>query len=451
MIRKATTQDIDAVTNIYLAIHDAEEKNDMTIGWVRDIYPTRKTAADAAARGDLFVEVVDDRIVASAIINQTQVPEYADCTWEYPAEDSDVMVLHTLVVHPDERGHGFGKVFVRFYEQYAKQQGCHYARMDTQEKNAAARKMYAGLGYKEPGIVPCNFNGISEVSLVCLEKKLEKVGLVLEGGAMRGMYTAGVLDIFMEQGISVDSVIGVSAGALFGVNYLSGQKGRVIRYNKRFNQDKNYMGLRPLLREGNIVSTKYAYDIVPRKLDPFDDKTYQNSPIPFFAVVTDIHTGKPEYIKIDSVFRQMDTLRASGSMPFVSKPVRIDGKDYLDGGIADSIPFQWMHDSQDCEKMIVILTRDIDYRKKPMSKALIRLYARKYPQLAKPLFERHKTYNDAVEKLLTWEKEGRALIIRPSKPIEIGRMETDPAKLQSVYELGRKDGTAQIVAVKNYL
>jgi predicted patatin/cPLA2 family phospholipase len=264
-----------------------------------------------------------------------------------------------------------------------------------------------------------------------------KTGLVLEGGAMRGMYTAGVLDVFMENKIKVDCVVGVSAGALFGVNFLSGQKGRVIRYNKRFNGDKNYMGLRPLLREGNIVSTKYAYEEVPRRLDPFDDAAYKKSGIPFYAVVTNMQTGKPEYIKIDSVFEQMDVLRASGSMPFVSKPVPIDGKQYLDGGISDSIPFRFT-ESLGCDKLIVILTRDMAYRKKPLSPALIRLWFGKSP-IAERLLQRHEGYNRSVEELKEWEAAGKAVVIRPSSAIEIGRIETDPQKLQKVYDLGVKD------------
>ena len=150
-----------------------------------------------------------------------------------------------------------------------------------------------------------------------------KTALVLEGGAMRGMYTAGVLDVFMKKNIKFDAIIGVSAGALFGVNYLSKQPGRVIRYNKKYNSDKNYLGLKPLLKTGNIIDTEYAYNIVPHQLDPFDDATFQKSDIPFWAVVTNIKTGNPEYIKIKSVFDQMDVLRASGSMPIVSKPVRL--------------------------------------------------------------------------------------------------------------------------------
>ena len=265
-----------------------------------------------------------------------------------------------------------------------------------------------------------------------------KPGLVLEGGAMRGMYTAGVLDVMLEKGIRVDYVVGVSAGALFGINYLSGQMGRVLRYNKRFNRDKNYMGLRPLFREGNIFSTRYAYEEVPRRLDPFDDEAYQKSGIPFYAVVTNIENGMPEYIRIYSVFKQMDVLRASGSMPFVSKPVEIEGKKYLDGGISDSVPFQFAK-SLGCDKLIVILTRDISYQKKPLSPLLIRLGFGKCP-IADRLLHRHERYNRSAEELKDWEAAGKAAVIRPSCPIEIRRLETDPQKLQEVYDLGVKDG-----------
>lgn len=276
-----------------------------------------------------------------------------------------------------------------------------------------------------------------------------KLGLVLEGGAMRGMYTAGVLDVFLDKQITVDCVVGVSAGALFGVNYLSRQKGRVIRYNKRFNGDKHYMGLRPLLQEGNFFSTEYAYHDVPYTLDPFDDEAYQASGVPFYAVVTNVDSGQPEYHQIHSGFAQMDTLRASGSMPFLSKPVEINGQRYLDGGISDSIPFQWMS-AQGCDKLIVILTRDISYRKKPISPALIQLFYRKYPQLALQLRRRHQMYNNAIQILKEWEQTGRAFVIRPSHPIEIGRAEKNPLKLQTVYELGKKDAADRLPALAQY-
>ncbi len=277
-----------------------------------------------------------------------------------------------------------------------------------------------------------------------------KVGLVLEGGAMRGMYTAGVLDTFLKNNIEVDSIVAVSAGALFGVNYLSKQSGRVIRYNKRFNSDKNYMGIRPLLREGNIVSPQYAYSEVPCRLDVFDDDTYKASDVPFYAVVTDMANGKPEYIKISSVFEQMDTLRASGSMPFVSAPVRIGDKLYLDGGISDSIPFRWLSE-QGCDKLIVVVTRDSSYRKKQMSKSLVKLFYRKHPEFMQAMLNRHNMYNSSIEELNQLETQGRAFVIRPSEPIEIGKMEKNPEKLQAVYDLGIINTEAVLENLKQYL
>ncbi len=276
------------------------------------------------------------------------------------------------------------------------------------------------------------------------------IGLVLEGGAMRGMFTAGVLDVFLDYNITVDCAVGVSAGALFGVNYISEQKGRVIRYNKRFNKDKSYMGLRPLITEGNIVSTEYAYDRVPKHLDLFDDEAFMKSTVPFYAVITDIHSGNPEYIRINSVFSQMDTLRASGSMPFVSKPVEINGKQYLDGGLSDSIPFEWLS-AQGCDKLVVILTRDIDYRKKPMNRVIVHTYKHKFPAVYKRLKHRHELYNKSVEKLKEWEKQGKAFVIRPSQPIEISRIEKDEQKLQSVYDIGVKDATAALPELLKYI
>lgn len=275
-----------------------------------------------------------------------------------------------------------------------------------------------------------------------------KVGLVLEGGAMRGMFTAGVLDTFLDAGISADAVVGVSAGALFGVNFLSGQKGRVIRYNKRFNSDPDYLGLRPLLREGNIVSTKYAYEDVPKVLDKFDDEAFRRSGVPFYAVVTNVRTGHAEYIQVESVFAQMDVLRASGSMPVVSRPVQIGDEFYLDGGVSDSIPYHWMA-AQGCDKLIVVLTRDDSYRKSP--NRLAGLNRLRYPQIAHQLATRHERYNWCTEELHRWEAEGKAFVIRPSEPITISSIEKDAAKLQQVYDLGVKDAQQRMQALKAYL
>lgn len=266
-----------------------------------------------------------------------------------------------------------------------------------------------------------------------------KTGLILSGGAMRGMYTAGVLDVFLDQKITVDGIVGISAGAVFGVNLLSGQRGRVIRYNKRFNSDKNYIGLRPLLRTGSIVNTAYAYHTVPRELDKFDDKAFRASGIPFYAGVTSLETGEAELIKIDSVFEQMDALRASASMPFVSKPVALNGQHYLDGDIADGLPWQKMFD-MGYERLIVVLTREKNYVKKPVSPAMVRLYYGHHKAFAKALISRHERYHKGVKDLERLEQEGKAFLIAPSEPITIGRIEKDPERLQQVYELGLRDG-----------
>lgn len=172
-IRKANEGDILHITSIYSAIHTEEEKGHAVIGWKRGVYPVEENARDAVHRGDMFVMEEEGEIVASAIINQIQVPEYANCSWKYTAsDDSEVMVLHTLVVSPDKKGHGYGTAFVDFYEQYAQKHSCPYLRMDTNVINHAARRLYARLGYNEAGIVHCIFNEIPEVQLVCLEKKI---------------------------------------------------------------------------------------------------------------------------------------------------------------------------------------------------------------------------------------------------------------------------------------
>lgn len=277
-----------------------------------------------------------------------------------------------------------------------------------------------------------------------------KTGLVLEGGAMRGMYTAGVLDVFLELGITFDGVIGVSAGALFGVNLLSRQAGRVLRYNKRFNADPNYFGLRMLLRTGNIVNTDYAYNRVPHILDVFDDEAYQASNIPFYAVVTNVETGEAEYVKIDSVFGQMDVLRASGSMPFVSKPVEIDGKKYLDGAITDSIPFEKFME-MGYERLVVVLTKPDGYVKKPVSRLLTNLrYAHTYPKFAKKVCDRHAMYNETIARLGKLEQEGAVLVLRPSQHIKISRMEKDPDRLQALYDVGVRDARAKVGEIRSF-
>lgn len=174
LIRKGTIQDIPQIAHIYDSIHDEEEKGNITTGWIRGIYPTEQTARDALNADDLFVTVHDEKVVAAARINQVQMPAYKEVKWENSdAPESEIMVLHVLVVDPQESGKGYGTRFIEFYEKFALEHNCHYLRIDTNARNKVARKLYSKLGYREAGIVPCKFNGISDVQLVCLEKTLK--------------------------------------------------------------------------------------------------------------------------------------------------------------------------------------------------------------------------------------------------------------------------------------
>lgn len=273
---------------------------------------------------------------------------------------------------------------------------------------------------------------------------------MLEGGAMRGLYTAGVIDVFLENNIEVDGVIGVSAGVLFGVNYLSKQNGRVLRYNKKFVKDKRYMGIWSLITTGNIVSKDFSFYEIPYKLDVFDDEEYKKSKTKMYATVTNVETGKPEYMKLDSVFEQMEILRATSAMPFVSKFVELDGNKYLDGGISDSIPVEKCKE-MGYDKIIVVLTRPIEYRKKKESEGLINMFYKKYPNLAETLKNRHTNYNSSVEKIIDLENKKEIFVIRPSKTLKIKRIEKNTDKLQAMYDLGVEDCKNKLEELMMYL
>lgn len=277
------------------------------------------------------------------------------------------------------------------------------------------------------------------------------VGLVLEGGAMRGMFTAGVIDVFLENNIKIDGIVAVSAGVLFGVNYLSKQKGRVIRYNKKFAKDKRYMGLMSYLSTGNVINKDFAYYEIPFKLDVFDEETYKKSDTDFYATLTNIETGKAEYVKIKDVRAQMETLRATSAMPYVSEIVEVDGKKYLDGGLADSIPIEKCK-SLGYDKIIVVLTRPIDYRKtKSNTTMLAKIMYKKYPKLVETIENRYKNYNATVEKIIDMEKKKEIFVIRPSKTVKIGRIEKDENKLQEMYDLGVSDCKKSMKKLKKFI
>ena len=276
-----------------------------------------------------------------------------------------------------------------------------------------------------------------------------KTALVLEGGAMRGLYSAGVLDVFMENNIRADVVYGVSAGALFGLNYKSRQKGRAIRYNLKYAKEKNYMGLYSLVTTGNIMNKDFCFTKLVYELDKLDFETYKNNPVDFYAVVTNLQTGKPEYIKIDDAQKDMEYFRASGSMPFVSRPVEIDGNLYLDGAVSDAVPFQRVLDSG-FEKIIVVLTRNAGYRKKnPFFP--YRLVYGKYPNFVETAKNSHKTYNKTMDLIEKYEAENKIVVLRPSKNVRVQRIEKDTKKLQNIYDLGISDCMQKIDKIKEYL
>lgn len=276
------------------------------------------------------------------------------------------------------------------------------------------------------------------------------VGLVLEGGAMRGMYTAGVLDIFLDNDIKIDGIVGVSAGALFGVNYASGQRGRVIRYNKKYAADKRYMGFQSWLRTGNIINCDFAYYEVPLSLDPFDDEAFQKSGIDYYATVTNVETGRPEYIKVENTIRQLELFRATSAMPFFSEIIEYEGKKYLDGGVSDSIPVEKCRELG-YDKIIVVLTRPLEYRKKKHSGALAKIKYSSYPNLVDAINSRYARYNETLDKVAEMEAHGEIFVIRPSRTVDIKRVEKDVEKLQEMYDLGVHDCESSIAALRVYL
>lgn len=273
-----------------------------------------------------------------------------------------------------------------------------------------------------------------------MEQK-SKLGLVLEGGAMRGLYTAGVLDVMMENGIRPDVICGTSAGVTFGVNLPSGQKGRVLRYNIANAGKKEFISLHSLLTTGNIINVPFAYDILPHVLDPFDNEAFKASGIEFYATLTNVLTGEAEYHRITDCDAQMDTIRASASMPFLSRMVMIDGILYLDGGITDNIPIDKCLD-EGCEKIIVVLTKPEGFTRRGSMAPLGRIFYHKYKNLVRAFEQRNERYNNCLKKLKQLEAEGRVVIIRPSRKVNISRLESDPAIITEMYKLGIQDAQA---------
>ena len=261
-------------------------------------------------------------------------------------------------------------------------------------------------------------------------------GLVLEGGGLRGVFTCGVLDCFMDHGIRFPFTVGVSAGACNGLSYMSGQRGRAKSSNIDLMEKHHYVGFKYLLTQGCIMDFKLLFEDFPEKIIPYNYDAYFSNPDRFVMVTTNCLTGKAEYFEEKtSAERIMSIVRASSSLPYVTKITYVDGIPMLDGGIADSIPVEYAM-SQGYEKLVVVLTRNYGYRKKERSMPLAKTFYKKYPELQKALSLRNSVYNKTMDQIERLEQEGRIAVIRPMKPIEVGRMEKDTAKLSALYQEG---------------
>ena len=278
-----------------------------------------------------------------------------------------------------------------------------------------------------------------------------KKGLVLEGGGKRGIYAAGVLDVFLENGIIFDGLIGTSAGAVNGCSYVSGQYERNIRYNLRFAKEKKYMSLYSLITTGNVVGTEFAYDILPNRLERFDYEAFEKSATKFYVTCSNVGTGKAEYILCKSLRgKNMDYLRASASLPYVSQIVEVGGKKLLDGGVCDSIPLKAFQ-NMGYKKNVVVLTRPKGYMKTPENNIMAQIFYGKYPEFISAMKNRYAVYNRTLKYIEEQEKAGNIILLRPTQTIEVGRMEQDGRKIKAMYDLGKRDAERRLEEIFLFL
>jgi len=279
-----------------------------------------------------------------------------------------------------------------------------------------------------------------------------KKGLIMEGGAMRGLFTAGVIDVMMENDIEYDGAIGVSAGAAFGCNYKSRQIGRVIRYNIDNCRNPEYCSFRSLIKTGNMFGAEYCYHKLPEELDLFDYETYEKNPMEFYIVCTDVESGNPVYYKSEKADREcLEWMRASASMPLASRIVEVGGYKLLDGGISDSIPIKYF-ESIGYNRNVVILTQPEDYVKgRNKLIPLMKTVLRKYPNVVDTIARRHEIYNETTEYIKKKEREGDILVIRPDEALPIKRVEHDADKMRNVYGLGRVVAMRRLEEIKEFL
>ena len=277
------------------------------------------------------------------------------------------------------------------------------------------------------------------------------VGLVLEGGGMRGLFTAGVLDAFLDAKLFFSYIVGVSAGVCHGINFVAGQRGRTRDINLDNISDKRYVSLSNLLHTGSMFGMDFIFDEVPNRLYPFDYDAFSRSPAEFVSGVTDVHTGRPRYFGRGSYADINVIARASSSIPVFSPIVRYKGGEYLDGGTSDPIPVgKALADG--CGRVVAVLTRDRGFTRQPEKfRRVYRRIYRGYPELARCLDTRHEVYNRARARLAALEKEGRALIVAPPEPVGIGRFERDREKLLALYDQGCGQAKRQLPALRRFM
>ena len=268
-----------------------------------------------------------------------------------------------------------------------------------------------------------------------------QAGLVLEGGGMKGVYSSGVLEFFLDKGIEFSSCYGVSAGACSLCSFLSKQKGRAYHVTVDYLEDKNYCSVYSLLKTGDLFGADMCYYQIPEKLYPYDYETFDSHQGNFYSVVTNIETGEPEYIPIKDLKVDIEAIRASASLPLVSRNVSINGKLYLDGGISDAIPLKRaMQDGN--QKNVVIMTKETGYRRKPSSMlSLTRMRYKKYPKVYELMKERHTVYNETLDFIEEQVAAGNTFLIRPKTKSDVGRIEKDKEKLTALYEQGYQDAS----------
>ena len=280
-----------------------------------------------------------------------------------------------------------------------------------------------------------------------------KLGMVLEGGGMRGMYTAGVLDFLMERNFYPDGVIGVSAGAVHGCSYASHQRGRSYRINTKYSGNWHYMSFRSLLLTGDYFGAEFAYHKIPDELEPFDYETYDafRQQMPLYVTVTDVETGKAEYKRLSDIHEGVEWVRASASMPIMAGIVTLEGRKYLDGGVGDSIPLRFMR-KNGFDKNIVVLTQVAGYRKEPnrMMPLIGLRYEKKYPEFVRAMASRHIRYNKTLDKIQELEAAGEVFVLRPSRLVPISRIEKNVDKINEIYRLGYQDAENSYEAMLRY-